>query len=363
MGESNNKTPLNLSGMELSPLKEKILARWRDANPSPTDRDIARIGAMISDMPSDAKLFAIAIIELGGLGSDPIPMPRSEAQILLSKSKDGFASAAEKLGEWVHAKVDKGGGGKKSRYSILQNVLDPQKKAACSSGRFYGNEPACGAGHFPQNRPVGQATFLKDRGGNPDSSQKGGNLVREVATPNEGIGSDGPIPRPQPLESPNPDLSKSDLMRANPDFARALTNERPGKRGPRDPFNLNPMTRKAEESVWWDSVDGRVHVTNGFAAELASILPEGEDLQINIDAVAQWLPKYESGIGLMVAVRSQITKRSQDLKRMKSRIYNKQSVDNNDLEVYKHPVTGEIIPMLEYVRIMDEERKNGRRAR
>lgn len=345
--EKHQQTPLDLSGMELAHIeatREKARARWRAANPNPTPRDIARMEALLSDMSSDAKLFAVAIIELGGLESGPVSMPRREAQILLSKSKDGFASAAEKFGEWAHAKVDKGEAGKKHRYSILQNVLDfseknrpaPQassKKPACSSGRFLEDEPACPTGQSPQKRPAGRATSPIGRGDNPDKSQKGGVVFTETATPNEGNGSGRALTPTPTLPSPDPDIPNPDITAR--ECIGAGASKRPGKYGPRDPFGLNPMTREAKTSVFWGD-DGRLHVMNGFAAELSSILPEGEDLQISLDAIAQWVPIYEDGIGLMKAVRSQITKRAQDLKRLAAK-----AVDRSNGKGYTEPTKEE----------------------
>jgi hypothetical protein len=219
------QTPLDLSGMELAYIetkRESARSRLLKANPNPTPRDIARIQVLTSDMPADAKLFAVAVIELGGVDGDPISMPRSEARVLLSKSKDGFASAAEKFGEWEHAKVEREGRGKKSRYSILQNVLDshekkrpaPQaslKKVACSSGHFSGNEVACPTGQLPQKRPAQRATSLKDRGDIQLNSEGGVVVFGEDATPNEGNGGGRELAPTTPLESPYPDKSSLDI--------------------------------------------------------------------------------------------------------------------------------------------------------
>lgn len=328
--------------MEVSPSKEKIVTKWRAANQNPTDRDIARREVLLSNLSSDAKLFAVAVIEFGGM-EVPIALPRREAQIILSKSKDGFASAAEKFGEWLHAEVDKGESGQKHRYRILQNVLAPAEKAACSSGRFsedLGKKAACPTGRSDEKAACPTGRFLIDRGDKSSQSKGGVVFFAETATTtgvSDGERTSAKTPQPGEPDSRQIESVKHISTNSNSDeSARGLngapandwrerlansgrpvadTPSRPGKWGARDPFGLNPLTKPAEASVGWRE-DGRLWVANGFSAELSSILPEGQDLQINLDAVAQYVPGYETGIGLMKAVRTQIVRRAETIKRI-----------------------------------------------
>jgi hypothetical protein len=76
---------------------------------------------------------------------------------------------------------------------------------------------------------------------------------------------------------------------------------------------MNPLNAKADADASWTS-DGRLHVVNGFSAELSGILPDGSDLQTNLDAIAQYVPSYETGIGLVKAIRTQIVRRAESFK-------------------------------------------------
>ena len=82
----------------------------------------------------------------------------------------------------------------------------------------------------------------------------------------------------------------------------------------RDPFNLNPYAAKEAKDVWFDE-EFRLHVCNGFQAEMTSILaPAGLNLREALDEAARWVPPAAAPFELKIKVRGQITKLAREAK-------------------------------------------------